>query len=61
MCAPKIAVQEKQLISILCDEKHLSLMLLKPDIVHKTVHGRVQQLWKLKYGLKKKKSLKLGS
>jgi len=37
---PKIAAQKKQPISILCDEKfftYTALMLLNPDIVHKTM------------------------
>jgi len=40
MHAPKIAAQKKQPISILHNEKYLTytaLMLLNPDIVHKTV------------------------
>jgi len=40
MRAPKIAAQKKQPISILRDEKYLTytaLMLLNPDIVHKTM------------------------
>jgi len=39
-CTPKIAAQKKQSISILRDEKYLTytaLMLLNPDIVHKTM------------------------
>jgi len=39
MRAPKIAIQKKQPISILRDEKYLTwtaLTLLNPDIVHKT-------------------------
>jgi len=38
--APKIVAQKKQPISILRDEKYLTytaLMLLNPDIVHKTM------------------------
>ena len=38
--APKIATQKKQPISMLHDEKYLywtALMLLNPDIVHKTM------------------------
>jgi len=37
---PKIAIQKKQPISILLEEKYLyysALMLLNPDIVHKTM------------------------
>jgi len=38
--APEIATQKKQPINILRDEKYLTytaLMLLNPDIVHKTM------------------------
>jgi len=40
MHTPKIATKQKQLISILRDEKYLTytaLMLLNPDIVRKTM------------------------